>query len=46
MEDKYEEKTEKDLSKEELLEELAHVKRQLAMTVSLKYHLMPNVYPA
>ncbi len=29
-----------------LAEELAHLKRQLEMTVSLKYHLMPNVYPA
>ena len=34
------------MDQKKLEKELDHLKRQLAMTVSLKYHLMPNVYPA
>ena len=34
------------MDNETMMEELEHLKRQLAMTVSLKFHLMPNVYPA
>ena len=34
------------MDRDKLLQEMEHLKRQLAMTVSLKFHLMPNVYPA
>ncbi|MBR5420662.1 MAG: SpoIIE family protein phosphatase [Lachnospiraceae bacterium] len=33
------------MEKEELMKELEHLQRQLAMTVSLKFHLMPDQYP-
>ena len=36
----------KDLRIEELTEEVAQLKRQLAITASLKFHLMPDAYPA